>query len=483
MNKSNSLILLLLLLGSVSIQAEGTASKPKPPNIVIVFTDDQGWGDLSCYGSKQIPTPHIDRLAAEGMRFTDFYVSQPVCSASRSSLISGCYANRVGISGALVPSSKIGLDPDELTIAEVVKPLGYATACYGKWHLGHLPPFLPTQQGFDEYCGIPYSNDMWPGHPESPKAWPPLPWYEQDQVERIVETLDDQDEITAELTRRAVKFIDENADGPFLLYVPHSMPHVPLGMSNRFRQTTLFGAYGDVIREIDDSVGQIRAALEKHGILDNTLFIFASDNGPWLSYGDHAGTTGGLREGKGTTWEGGIRVPCVVRLPGLVPAGSTCSVPCMTIDILPTIVELTGGKAPEKKIDGVSIVPQLRGNTDAPPPHEELFFWYHRGDLEAMRMGRWKMHFPHKYRSLDGRKPGNNGIPAKYKYNIETGLALYDLETDPFEKVDVKSNHPGVVVEMSARATAMRNKLGDRLLKIEGSEVRGPGRIPTPNKQ
>ncbi|MEC9476153.1 MAG: sulfatase [Planctomycetota bacterium] len=483
MNKSNLLIPLLLLCGFVPVQANEITSKPKPPNIVIVFTDDQGWGDLSCYGSEEIPTPHIDRLAAEGMRFTDFYVSQPVCSASRSSLLSGCYANRVGISGALVPSSKIGLDPEELTIAEVVKPLGYATACYGKWHLGHLAPFLPTQQGFDEYCGIPYSNDMWPGHPETPKAWPPLPWYEQDKVERIIETLDDQDEITSELTRRAVKFIDENADGPFLLYVPHSMPHVPLGMSNRFRQTSLFGPYGDVIREIDDSVGQIRAALERHGILDNTLFLFASDNGPWLSYGDHAGTTGGLREGKGTTWEGGIRVPCVVRLPGLIPAGSTCSVPCMTIDILPTIVELTGGKAPEREIDGVSIVPQLRGDKDAPPPHEELYFWYRRGDLEAMRMGRWKLHFPHKYRSLDGRKPGNNGIPAKYNYNIETGLALYDLESDPFEQVDVKSKHAGVVVEMSARAATMRNKLGDRLSKVEGSDVRGPGRIPNPNKQ
>ncbi|HIC23779.1 MAG TPA: arylsulfatase, partial [Planctomycetes bacterium] len=181
MNKSNLLISVVFLLGFSSLEAGEVSTAKRPPNIVIVFTDDQGWGDLSCYGSKQIPTPHIDRLAAEGMRFTDFYVSQPVCSASRSSLVSGCYANRVGISGALAPSSRIGLDPQEMTIAEVVKPLGYATACYGKWHLGHLPPFLPTQQGFDEYCGIPYSNDMWPGHPESPKAWPPLPWYEQDQ--------------------------------------------------------------------------------------------------------------------------------------------------------------------------------------------------------------------------------------------------------------------------------------------------------------
>ncbi|MDE0960191.1 MAG: sulfatase [Planctomycetota bacterium] len=469
---------ILVLLASPLLRCEVPSVTPSPPNIVIVFTDDQGWGDLSCYGSKQIPTPHIDQLAAEGIRFTDFYVSQPVCSASRSSLLSGCYANRVGISGALVPSSRIGLDPEELTIAEVVKPLGYATACYGKWHLGHHASFLPTAQGFDEYCGIPYSNDMWPGHPESPKAWPPLPWYEQDQVERIIEDLDDQEQITSELTRRAVQFIDKNADGPFLLYLPHSMPHVPLGVSARFRQTTRFGAYGDVIREIDDSVGQIRKALEKHGILDNTFFMFASDNGPWLSYGDHAGTTGGLREGKGTTWEGGVRVPCVMRFPPLISPGTTCSTPCMTIDILPTIVELTGGVAPVKPIDGVSIVPQIKGDIDAVAPHEELYFWYHRGDMEAMRMGRWKLHFPHTYRSLEGRPAGNNGIPAKYNYKIKTGVALYDLENDPNEEVDVKATHAGVVVEMSSRADAMRQRLGDRLSGIEGAEVRGPGRRP-----
>ncbi len=477
MKYNTTLSLLMLLLCASESGFSQSVETSSPPNIVIVFTDDQGWGDLSCYGSTEIPTPHIDQLATEGMRFTDFYVSQPVCSASRSSLLSGCYANRVGISGALVPSSKIGLHPDELTIAEVVKPLGYATACYGKWHLGHHPQFLPTAQGFDEYCGIPYSNDMWPGHPESPKAWPPLPWYEQDKVDHIIETLDDQELITSELTRRAIQFIDQNADGPFLLYLPHSMPHVPLGVSNRFRQTTPYGAYGDVIREIDDSVGQIRATLEKHGILDNTLFIFASDNGPWLSYGDHAGTTGGLREGKGTTWEGGVRVPCVIRYPSLVPAGSTCSTPCMTIDLLPTIVELTGGQSPTRTIDGVSIVPQLRGDPDAPPPHEELYFWYHRGDLEAMRMGKWKMHFPHRYRSLEGRPGGNNGIPTKYNYGITTDLVLYDLEADPFEKNDVKSQNPGIVVEMSARASAMRAKLGDRLSKIKGTDVRAPGRI------
>lgn len=449
-----------------------------PPNVVIIFTDDQGWGDLSCYGSKEIPTPHIDRLAAEGMRFTDFYVSQPVCSASRSSLITGCYANRVGIRGALVPSSKIGIDSDELTIAEVVKPLGYATACFGKWHLGHLRPFLPRQHGFDEYSGIPYSNDMWPGHPESPKAWPPLPWYENDEPTEIIEDLEGQEQITRRLTAKAVEFVHRNADGPFLLYLPHSMPHVPLGVGPKFRQTTSFGMYGDVIREIDASVGEIRAALEEEGVLDRTIFIFASDNGPWLSYGDHAGTTGGLREGKGTTFEGGVRVPLVVRYPEIVPAGSICAEPCMTIDILPTLVELTGGEAPKNMIDGRSIAHLLRGEADATSPHEALFFWYRNVELQAMRMGRWKLHFPHRFRSLEGRTPGNNGIPAKYNYQMKIGLELFDLESDPAESTDMSAEHPEIVEQMGALADRMRSRLGDTLTGTQGDEIRGPGRLP-----
>ena len=469
---------MLLALGqSVQSPPADPGKIESPPNIVIIFTDDQGWGDLSCYGSEEIPTPNIDRLAKEGKRFTHFYTSQPVCSAARASLLTGCYANRVGISGALVPSSKIGLNPDELTIAEVVKPLGYATACYGKWHLGHHPQFLPTAQGFDEYCGIPYSNDMWPGHPESPKAWPPLPWYEQDKPSRIIEDLDDQETITAELTRRAVDFIDRNAENRFLLYVPHSMPHVPLATTTKFRQTSRFGPYGDVIREIDDSVGQILSALESHGILDETLVIFTSDNGPWLSYGDHAGSTGGLREGKGTTFEGGIRVPFVVRYPKLIPAGLESSAHCMTIDILPTIVELTGGKSPDHKIDGISLVPVLKNQDPFVSSERTLFYWYHRGNLEAMRWGKWKLHFPHKYRSLEGREPGNNGIPAKYNYQMQQQLALYDLSKDPTETTNVSEQYPDVMDAMQKMADKARKELGDRLTGVKGEEVRLPGSI------
>lgn len=463
------------------------APDDRPPNVVLVFTDDQGWGDLSCQGSEEIPTPNIDRLAEEGMRFTDFYVSQPVCSASRSSLLTGCYANRLGISGALVPSSRIGLADEETTIAEVLADHGYATGCFGKWHLGHHPEFLPTRHGFDLYSGIPYSNDMWPGHPESPKAWPPLPWYviEGDEAApriEILEDLDAQDRITRRLNDEAVSFIHENADRPFFLYLPHPMPHVPLGVGPRFRQSTKFGTYGDVIREIDWSVGELREALEDEGILENTIFIFTSDNGPWLSYGDHGGTSGGLREGKGTTFEGGVRVPFVIRYPGVIPAGTTSDEPCMTIDLLPTLAALTGSTEHmgELEIDGRDISPILRGEEGARSPHDALYFWYRRGDLEAMRSGRWKLHFPHGYRTMNGREPGNNGIPGRYDYSVQTGLELYDLASDPAETTNVAEDHPEVIDRLTSMAAAQRSRLGDSLQGITGSDVRTPGRLPDP---
>jgi arylsulfatase len=442
------------------------------PNIVIVFTDDQGWGDLSCYGSDDIPTPNIDQLATEGMRFTNFYVSQPVCSASRASLLTGCYANRVGIRGALGPRAQHGLDADEHTLAEVLKALDYATACFGKWHLGHRPEFLPGKQGFDEYYGIPYSNDMWPGHPETPKDYPILAWYTNaGPAEQIVD-LDDQDQITRRITEQAVDFIHRQGELPFLLYIPHSMPHVPLGVGPQFRQSSIYGPYADVIKEIDWSVGQIRKALTEEGVLDDTLFLYISDNGPWLNYGDHAGTTGGLREGKGTTFEGGVRVPFIARYPALIPAGQVCHQPAMTIDILPTLVELTDGADPARKIDGRSMLPLLRGEAGARSPQEAYFFWYHDRQLQAMRMGDWKLHFPHKYRSLEGRAGGNNGRPAKYTYGIKIEQSLFHLADDPNETTNVAAQHPDIVQKMTELADEMRSQLGDTLTGVEGSEIR-----------
>ena len=489
------LLALVAIIGTDRSVVLSKAGSPKvdvesgnPPNVVLFFTDDQGGGDLGCQGSLDIPTPHIDALASEGIRFTNFYTAQPVCSASRAALMTGCYANRLGISGAFAPSSSIGLNPDETTIAEVLEPAGYVSGCFGKWHLGHHPEFLPTNQGFSVYSGIPYSNDMWPGHPESPKAWPVLPWYtirkgdDRPAVE-IIEDLDAQDQITRKSTREAVEFVEQHADRPFFLYVPYSMPHVPLGVGPRFRQSTRYGPYGDVIREIDWSVGEVVAALKRTGVLQNTLVIFTSDNGPWLSYGDHAGTTGGLREGKGTTFEGGIRVPMVARLPGLIPAGSQCDEPCMTIDLLPTIAGLTGTTRHlgDLQIDGRDIGSLFRDEPGAETPHEALFFWYHKGDLEAMRSGRWKLHFPHGYRTMNGRVPGNNGIPGRYDYSARTALELYDLATDPFEARNVAGDHPEVITRLTGLADEQRRKLGDRLQGIDGSDVREPGRIDMRN--
>ena len=305
MNAIRLKVLLLALLAAwlVTGRQLAAAAAPSRPNIVIIYADDLGYGDLGCYGAKAHTTPNLDRMAAEGIRFTDFYVAQAVCSASRTALLTGCYPNRVGILGALGPQTRFGIADSEQTIASVLKPQGYATAIYGKWHLGHYPKFLPTRHGFDEYFGLPYSNDMWPNHP-TVKNFPPLPLIENEQT---TETNPDQSQLTTWYTEHAVKFIERNKERPFFLYVPHNMPHVPLFVSDKFRGKASDGLYGDVIEEIDWSVGQILAAIGANGLEDRTLVMFASDNGPWLSYGNHGGSAGQLREGKGTSFEGGVR--------------------------------------------------------------------------------------------------------------------------------------------------------------------------------
>jgi arylsulfatase len=447
--------------------------------VVLIFADDQGYGDVGVYGARGFTTPHLDRLAAEGMRFTDFYASQAVCSASRASLLTGCYAERVGILGALGPSAEHGLHERETTIAEMLRTRGYATGMVGKWHLGNWEPFLPLQHGFDEYFGLPYSNDMWPvdydGNPATEGAklqYPPLPLIEGNERVEFIETLEDQDALTTRYAQRAVDFIDRHADGPFFLYFAHTMPHVPLGVSDRFRGRSQQGMYGDVIEEIDGSVGQVLEALDRHGVADNTLVIFTSDNGPWLNYGNHAGSTGGLREGKGTAFEGGPRVPAIMRWPGHIAPGSVCTGMASTLDILPTLAAVAQAGLPDMEIDGVSILPLLEGDRDADP--REVFHFYYGGELRAVREGRWKRVYRHRTRSYEGVEPGMDGHPGPYAFPTVPD-ALYDLETDIGETTDVAADHPDVVARLDRLADEMRRALGDRLTEQLGEEVRRPG--------
>ena len=445
----------------------------RPPNIVVIFIDDMGYADIGPFGVKGIATPHLDRMAKEGRRFTDFYVTQAVCSASRAGLLTGCYNVRVGILGALGPGARHGINSKELTLAEVCKQRGYATACYGKWHLGHQKKFLPMQHGFDDYFGLPYSNDMWPLHPTAGKRFPDLPLIDKNRVINPKVDGKVQSQLTTWYTERAVKFIDKNAKKPFFLYVPHSMVHVPLYVSDKFKGKSKRGLFGDVVMEVDWSVGQILARLRKHKIEKDTMVIFTTDNGPWLSYGDHAGSAEPLREGKGTMFDGGCRVPTVMWWPGRIPAGTVCKTPAMTIDILPTVAKLIGGKLPKHKIDGKNIMPLIEGKPGAKSPQQAYYFYYGR-QLQAVRAGRWKLHFPHGYRTLSGRRGGTAGRPVRYD-PARIGLALFDLDNDIGEKKDVKADHPDVLARLKQLADGMRRDLGDR--KRRGKGMRSPGRL------
>lgn len=450
------------------------------PNIVLIFIDDLGYADVGCYGAEGFETPHIDRLAEQGMRFTSFYVAQAVCSASRAALLTGCYPNRIGIFGAYNDQAEVGINPDEEIIAEILKKKGYATACFGKWHLGHHHKFLPLQHGFDEYLGLPYSNDMWPVEydgttlPEGHRKlrYPVLPLIEGNEKVAEIKTMEDQDTLTTRYTERAVRFIDKNKDRPFFLYVPHTMVHTPLGVSDKFRGRSEQGKFGDVMMEVDWSVGEILKTLAKYGLENNTLVLFTSDNGPWLNFGKHAGSAGPFREGKGTSWEGGVRVPCIMRWPGHIPAGTDCGKMAATMDVLPTLAAITGAPLPENKIDGVNILPLLKGDPDA-NPRDHLFYYYGK-QLQAVRQGRWKLHFPHGYRSYEGVEPGKGGLPGPYAHG-ETGLELYDLENDIGEKHYVVEKYPDVVERLTALGERARKELGDG--ELVGEEVRPPGRI------
>lgn len=480
-------VLLSLASATCSSVPDGapTRSRADRPNVVVIYTDDQGWADIGTQGAVGFETPHLDRLAGQGTRFTDFYVAQPVCSASRMALMTGCYPNRLGMHGAIGPRNTHGIHDDETTLAELCKSRGYATAMFGKWHLGFQTQFLPANHGFDESYGIPYSNDMWPWHPayahfsdpvkQRKEGYPDLVTFEGTEVKDTMVTGEDQMRFTTDFGDRAVAFVHAHKDEPFFLYLAHPMPHVPLFTSAASNGRSEQGAYGDVIEEIDDSVGKVLAALEAVGVADNTLVIYASDNGPWLNYGDHAGSVGPLREGKGTTFEGGVRVPCIVRFPGRIPAGRVSDTPWMTIDVFPTVAELIGAELPTLKIDGKDAWTLWTGGSDS--PQEAYYFYYHTNHLEAVRSGPWKLHFPHGYRSMVAQTPGSGGAPGSYDWDAKTDLVLFNLEEDLAEARDVAALHPDVVARLCELGDGMRHQLGDKLTEVVGSENREPGRV------
>jgi arylsulfatase len=471
---------------TASAQKAGTF-KQCTPNIILILMDDMGYGDIGRTGANQYDTPNLNRLADQGMQFTWYYCPQAVSSASRAGLLTGCYPNRIGISGALMPSAMVGINPEDTTIAEMLKTKGYHTGIIGKWHLGHHKEFLPLQNGFDEYYGLPYSNDMWPvdfdGVPiylkdttSNKMNYPILPLIEGNEKVGEVRTLSDQDKLTTTYTERAVRFIEQHKKEHFFLYLPQSMVHVPLGVSEKFRGKSKQGMYGDVMMEVDWSVGEVMKALKKNGLEKNTVVIFTSDNGPWLNFGNHAGTTGGLREGKGTSWEGGQRVPCIMRWPDVVPAGTVCNKLACGMDILPTLAAITGARLPDKKIDGVSILPLMLGDINAAPRHS-FYYYYQQNSLEAVQEDFWKLVLPHSGRSYVGVEPGKDGWPGK-TLNVKIKEAeLYDLRRDPGERYNVASMYPEIIKELQLLADEARKDLGDEITKTEGLNRRKAGSI------
>ena len=468
--KHNICLLALILFFVSSCSFEPIS---KPPNVIFILTDDMGFSDLGSYGSKMINTPNLDLLASEGALLNSYYSSQAVCSASRASILTGSYPNRIGISGALGPNSKTGINPNEFLMSEMFKQQGYNTAIYGKWHLGDNPKFLPTNHGFDDFYGILYSNDMWPYHPERPDSYPDLMLYDYDKP---IEVLTDQSDLTMELTNKSISFIEKNKDDPFFLYLAHPQPHVPLFASSEFKGRSDYGLYTDVIEEIDNSVGLIIKSLKENKLDRNTIVVFTSDNGPWLSYGDHAGSTGIYREGKGTTWEGGQRVPCIVWYPNEIESNTVLSTPFMGIDWLPTFAKLTNSTLSKNKIDGKNIWENLTGKTFE-DPHEALFFYYHKNSLHAVRYGDYKMYFPHRYRTLNGKKGRDDGQPIKYEYVNLLSEELYNLKTDPSETNNIINDFPDLAKKITTLANNKRKELGDDLTNVLGSEIREVGKI------
>ena len=451
MNRLFAIALLLVVVTDVVAE--------RSPNFIVIFTDDQGYQDVGCFGSPNIKTPNLDQMAGDGMKFTDFYAMAPVCSASRAGLLTGCYPPRVGTVGVYFPNHVKGLNPDEVTIAEVLKPRGYATGCIGKWHLGHHKEFLPSSQGFDYYFGIPYSNDMDPvktaGKRDLDKhfvdndisRWN-VPLMRNDE---IIERPAYQPTLTQRYTEEAVSFIDRHKDEPFFLYLPHTMPHIPIFVSEKFHTDDPSMAYPRCIEEIDWSVGEVLKAVKRHGLDDNTLIVFTTDNGPWLNLKPphHGGSALPLRAGKFTTYEGGMRVPTIMRWTGKIAAGETCDQVAATFDLMPTLAGLANAQLPDREIDGKDIWPLMSGESKE-SPHDA--FYYFKGHnkqkfkLHSMRKGKWKLHI---------------GTPARGNRQKVKPPQLYDLSQDISESEDVADQHPVIVSQLVAQAVAFENQMRD----------------------
>ncbi len=434
--------------------------RPERPNIILINCDDLGYGDLGCYGSQVNKTPHLDRMAAEGMRFDDFYMASPLCSPSRGAMLTGCYPRRIGFGtfeglGVLFPGQGVGLNPDEITIAEILKSQGYATRIVGKWHCGDQPEFLPTRHGFDSYYGLPYSNDMGLQASVLPhgRPMPPLPLLRDEEV---IEEQPDQASLTSRYVEECVRFMREHRDRPFFLYFAHMHVHLPHYVPWRFLKSAVNGPYGAAVECIDWSVGVLLYELKRLGLDGQTLVIFTSDNG---SRGDRGGSNQPLKGGKFNTWEGGLRVPCIMRWPGVIPAGSVNRELVTALDFLPTLARLAGAEPPtDRIIDGQDIRPLLFGEPGATSPHE-AFFYYLGDRLQAVRSGPWKLHVWRDGGAL---------------------CELYNLAEDIGETRDVAADHPDVVRRLQALAEAMREDIGDAATGVPGRNCRPVGRVADP---
>jgi arylsulfatase A-like enzyme len=437
----------------------------RTPNIVLIYVDDLGYGDLGCYGSEKNDTPHIDRMAKEGMRFTDYYSASPVCTPSRAALLTGCYPGRVGFDSfgakknawVLFPGYAEGLHPDERTLPELLKEKGCATSHIGKWHLGDQPEHLPTRHGFDSYYGIPYSNDMCVTVKR--RNYPPMPLMRN---ETVIQQQPTQAALIERYTEEAVSFIRANRDKPFFLYLAHLHVHLPHYVMEPFVSKSRNGRYGAAVAAVDWSTGVLMAELKRLGIEDNTIVILTSDNGSRAR--DEGGSNGPLRGNKGQTWEGGIRVPCIVKWPAQVPAGTVSAELVTAMDFYPTLASLAGHEVSTlPKHDGINLLPVWHGD-DGTKSSREHFFYFLRNELQAVRSGKWKLrHF------FDA---GKDSDPDK--------LELYDLTEDPGETRDLSAEHPDVVKRLTEAMTNIRVKLGDARLGIKGNERRPPAVFPNP---